>query len=527
MEKKFSCDSTLHEKISKGVNKLADNVAATLGPRGRNVILQKNNAPPIITKDGVTIANFISIKDPFENVGAQVVKQAAAKTNEEAGDGTTTSTVLSRALLNEAQKYLISGIPPVELKRGMDVACEEVIKVLAENSKSIRSREDISHIASISANGDKKIGELIATAVDKVGRDGAITIEEARSVDTSLDLVEGFIFDSGYISRSFITDERKASIKYEDCLIFVTDYKLDNVEEMIKLLELVAREGRPLLIVADEVEGQLLAALIMNAVRGTMKVAAVKAPRYGEERRGILSDLAVATGATFVSRKSGVTLKDVDLTHLGKAKTVEIIKSRTTIVGGAAEMEKVDERIEFLKKQIEQENSIKYCERLQERITRLASGIAVIRVGAATQIEMIEKKHRIEDALEAVRSAQLGGIHAGGGVPLVRASKKIKPPKGMSEEQKIGFNIVVSAVKEPIKQMARNAGESPDIIVKMIENKGGNKGYDFSTGKMVDLLEKGIIDPVRVTSCALMNAVSVVSTLITTGHAIIEVPDAS
>ena len=429
MKKKFDCGTTLHEKISKGVNKLADNVAATLGPRGRNVILQRNNVPPIITKDGVTIANFISIKDPFENVGAQIVKQAAARTNDEAGDGTTTSTVLTRALLNEAQKYLISGIPPVELKKGMDAACNEIIKLLTEDATSIRSRVDIAHVATISANGDETIGELIATAVDKVGQDGAITIEEARSVDTSLDLVEGFIFDSGYISRSFITDERKGAIKYEDCLILVTDYKLDNVEEMIKLLELVAREGRPLLIVADDVEGQLLAALIMNAVRGTMKVTAVKAPKYGEERRGILSDLAVATGAAFVSRKSGLSLKDVNLTHLGKAKTVEVIKNRTTIVGGNADLEKVDERIDFLKKQIEQEDSLHEAERLQERITRLASGIAVIRVGAPTSIEMVEKKHRIEDALEAVRSAQLGGIHAGGGVPLIRASKKAKMPK--------------------------------------------------------------------------------------------------
>ena len=527
MQKKYCDGHTLHEKISKGVNKLADNVAATLGPRGRNVILKKHNAPPIITKDGVTIANFISVEDPFEDVGAQVVKQAAAKTNEEAGDGTTTSTVLVRALLNEAQKYLISGVPPVELKRGMDAACKEVIKILAENSKPIRSREDISHIASISANGDETIGELIATAVDKVGRDGAITIEEARSVDTSLDLVEGFIFDSGYISRSFITDERKGLIKYEDCLIFVTDYKLDNVEEVLKLLELVALEGRPLVIVADDIEGQLLAALIMNAVRGTMRVTAVKAPRYGEERRGILSDLAVATGATFITRKSGMMLKDVNLTHLGKAKSVEVIKNRTTIVGGNADMQKIDERIEFIKKEIEQENSLSFCERLQERITRLASGIAVIRVGAPTQIEMIEKKHRVEDALEAVRSAQLGGIHAGGGVPLIRASKKAKPAKGLTEEQRIGFNIVISAIKEPARQMAQNAGESPDIIVKMIESKSGNKGYNFSTGKIIDLLEAGVIDPVRVTSCALLNAVSVVSTLITTNHAVIEVQDES
>ena len=527
MEKKFNDGRELHEKISKGVNKLADNVAATLGPRGRNVILQRHNIPPIITKDGVTIASFVSINDPFENVGAQVVKQAASKTNEEAGDGTTTSTVLARALLNEAQKYLISGVAPIELKRGMDIACEEVIKLLTNNSKSIRRREDIAHIASISANGDKIIGELIATAVDKVGKDGAITIEEARSVETSLDLVEGFIFDSGYVSRSFITDERRGAIKYEDCLILVTDYKLDNVEEMLKLLELVAREGRPFLVVADDVEGQLLAALIMNAVRGTMKVTAVKAPKYGEERRGVLSDLAVATGATFISRKSGVQLKDVDLTYLGKAKTVEVIKNRTTIVGGNADVQKIDERIEFIKKQIEQEDSMHEAERLQERITRLASGIAVIRVGAPTSIEMVEKKHRIEDALEAVRSAQLGGIHAGGGVPLIRASKKIKPPKGLTEEQKIGFNIVLSAIKEPIRQMALNAGESPDIVVKMVEGKSGNKGYDFSTGKVVDLLKEGIIDPVRVTTCALLNAVSVVSTLITTNHAIIEVNNES
>jgi chaperonin GroEL len=512
----------LHEKILKGVNILADYVGSTLGPRGRNVLLKEAEKEPFVTKDGVTVSRFVAFEDHFENAGTQIIKQVAAKTNEDAGDGTTTSTILARAALNEAQKFLRSGIAPIELKRGMDLASKEIIAHLREASRPIHKLEDITHIATISANGDKVVGKLVATAVDQAGKDGAINIEEARSIETNLDMVEGFIFDSGYISSRFITDERRRVASYENCLILVTDFKLDSVDEVLPVLELVAREGRPLLIVDDEIEGQILAALILNVLRGTMKVAAVKAPHYGEERQSLLSDLAISTGAKFITRQSGTSLKDIKLKDLGKMKTVEISKNRTTIAGGQAEHEKIEERIENLKTQMKEEESLQACERIQERITRLSNGIAVIRVGGSTQVEVIEKKHRIEDALEAVHSAQLGGIHAGGGVPLIRASEEIVAPKDLTEEQKIGFNIVLKIIKEPIRQMAFNAGDSPDLIVSKVLDSSGNSGWDFSTNKLVDMIEEGIIDPVEVTCCALQNAISATSTLITTGHAIIE-----
>ena len=517
------CDGTeLHEKILKGVNTLADNVSSTLGPKGRNVIIHELNKTPFVTKDGVTIAKFIKFKDHFENVGAQIVKQAASKTNDEAGDGTTTSTVLARALLRESQKYIRSGVSPTELKRGMDIAVKQIIDHLQEKSAPITSKEDIQSVATISANGDKVIGELVATAIDQAGKDGAVSIEEARSVETSLDLIEGFIFDSGFTSPQFVTDERRGMVRHEDCYVFVTDHKLEALEEMLPVLELVARENKPLVIVAEDIQGQLLAALIMNALRGSMKVVAVKAPRYGEERRAILSDLAIATGAEFITRKSGIQLKDMKLKHFGKASSVEILKNRTTIAGGNADYKLIEERIQTIKEQIAEEDSLQICERLQERITRLASGIAVIRVGAPTQVEMIEKKHRIEDALEAVNSAQREGIHAGGGVSLTRAAAIIEVPKDLPSEQQIGFTAVLRAVREPIRQMALNAGLSPDIIVQKVSALTGNYGFDFALEEEVDMIEAGIIDPVRVTCCALRNAVSVASTLITTNYAIIE-----
>jgi len=520
-QRKYSNGNTLHEKILRGVDVLTDNVASTLGPKGRNVILQEKGKVPIITKDGVTIASFVSFEDEFENAAAQIVKQAASKTNEEAGDGTTTSTVLTRAILREAQKYLRSGVSPVELKRGMDKASQQIIDHLVENSIAISSKEEIENVATISANGDRTIGELIATAIDQAGKDGAVSIEEARSAETSLDLIEGFIFDSGYVSPQFITDQRKGAARYENCLVFVTDRKLDSLDEVLPVLEIVARESKPLIIIADDIEGQLLAALIMNTIRGTMKVVAIKAPGYGEERRGILADLAISTGAHFVTRQSGMSLKEVKLKHLGYAKTAEVLKKRTTNAGGRADYKRLEEQIETLKEKIKQEDSIQLCEKIQERITRLASGVAVIYVGAATQIEMVEKKHRIEDALEAVRAAQLNGIHSGGGVSLLYASTQVEMPE-LSEEQKIGFEIVLRACNAPIKQMAANAGESPDIIANSVSQQSSDIGYDFMTGQLVNMLEEGIIDPVRVTCCALQNAVSVASTLITTDYAIVE-----
>tara|TARA_R110000824_G_scaffold399596_1_gene605254 strand:+ start:2242 stop:3813 length:1572 start_codon:yes stop_codon:yes gene_type:complete len=521
MSKNYTSNNLLREKILKGVNVLANNVASTLGPRGRNVLLHKPGARPIITKDGVTVAKFVDLDDPFENAAAQIIKQASAQTNSDAGDGTTTATVLAREVLVQSQKYLAAGVSPVELKRGMDKATAIIVRNLKEMATPVSSEEDITHVATISANGDTMIGTLISTAIDKVGKDGAISIEDSRSTETVLDLVEGFRFDSGYISNQFITDERRGVAKHDDVLILVTDHSIEFVEDLLPILEVVARQSRPLLIVAENIEGQALAALIMNAARGTMRIVTVRAPRYGQERRNILSDLAVSVGADFVSRDSGLRLKDTKLESLGKAKSIEIYKNASTIVDGAGDASAVEERIKTLKAELEQTDSIHECEKIQDRITRLASGVGIIRVGGSTEIEMSEKKHRIEDALEAVMSAQLEGIVAGGGTALLRASKNIEVDCD-NEDQQLGVKIICEAVKAPIKQMALNAGESPDLVVNAVENSENNFGWNFATGEMVNMIEQGIVDPVKVTRAALQNAVSASSTLLTTNYAIIE-----
>jgi chaperonin GroEL len=521
MSKQYESGQTLQQKIAKGIDVLADNVAATMGPRGRNVILHKEGSNPIITKDGVTVAKFVDLEDPFENVGVQILKQVADQTNTDAGDGTTTSTVLARAIYNNAQKYIASGLCPVELKRGMDKAVKRVLTTLKENAKPVKSKEDIKHVATISANGDKVIGDLIATAIDQAGKDGAITVEEARSLETSLDIVEGFRFDSGYVSPQFINNERRHAVEYENPYILVTDAKIETVEEMLPVLELVAREGKPFVLVAENIEGQALAALIMNAARGTMKVAAVKAPRYGEERREILKDLAVSTGATFVTTELGHDFSKVKLTDFGTAKKINITKNMTTIVDGQGDGSRIQERIETIKETIKVTESLQECEKYQERITRLASGIAIIRVGASTEIEMIEKKHRLEDALEAVRSAREEGLVSGGGVALLRAANELEVECD-NEEQQCGVKIIKSVLTAPITQMLSNAGQSPDVIISQVKELEGDMGYNVATGEFVDMYETGIIDPVKVTSSALKNASSVVSTLITTNHCIIQ-----
>ena len=522
MSKQYESGQTLQQKIAKGIDVLADNVAATMGPRGRNVILHQEGSNPIITKDGVTVAKFVDLEDPFENVGVQILKQVADQTNNDAGDGTTTSTVLARDIYNKAQKYIASGVSPTELKRGMDKAVREVVEILKEKSKPVKSKEDIKHVATISANGDTVIGDLVATAIDQAGKDGAITVEEARSVDTSLDIVEGFRFDSGYISPQFINNERRHAVEYENPYILVTDAKIETVEEMLPVLELLAREGKPFVLVAENIEGQALAALIMNAVRGTMKVAAVKAPRYGEERREILKDLAISVGATFVTTELGHEFGNVKLTDFGTAKKISITKNITTIVDGQGDNEQVQERIETLKETIRETESLPECEKYQERITRLASGIAIIRVGAPTEIEMIEKKHRLEDALEAVRSAREEGLVSGGGVALLRATRDLKVECD-NEEQECGVKVIKGVMTSPVRQMLLNAGQSPDVIINEIINfEDEDIGYDVYTGNYVNMYEAGIVDPVKVTASALKNATSVVSTLITTNHCIIQ-----
>ena len=523
MPKVYDSNQTLYQKILEGINTLADNVASTLGPQGRNVILHQKGQPPIITKDGVTVATFVDFEDPVINLGAQIIKQASSETNNVAGDGTTTATVLARAIFQAAQKYVSSGVPPGEIKKGIDKGVACVCHYLDEMSFPVRTEEDVAHVATISANGDASIGKMIALAVDSIGKDGTITVEEGRSLDSALDIIEGFRFDAGYIAKSFVTDERRNVVKYNDLLLLVTDYSIETVDDMLPTLEIAARVGKPLVVVADNVEGQALAALIMNSVRGTMKVAAVKAPRYGEERRNILSDLAVATGAVFVTRESGMTLPEVKLEHLGTAKSIEVLRNFTTIIGGNADVSEVDARTQSLRSLITQTDDLEECERIHERIVRLSSGVAVVRVGAPTEVEMIEKKHRIEDALEAVRSAQQEGIVPGGGVALVRAAAHLDEVTTENAGEAIGVRIVEEVSSAPLRQMAFNAGESADIIVEKVRNDEEGLGYNFATGEMGDLIEEGVIDPVKVTKTALQNAASVASTLLTTNYAIVEV----
>jgi len=520
MSKNYQNGKDLQVRIIDGVNKLADNVASTLGPKGRNVILHKKGGRPIITKDGVTVAEFIELDDPFENAGAQIIKQAASQTNLKAGDGTTTSTVLARSILNNAQKYLAAGASPVELKRGMDKSVEVIMDRLKDMAHPLSSTDDIEHVATISANGDTAIGKMIAMAVDQAGKDGSITIQNGRSMETTVDITEGFRFDSGYFASAFVTDERKAAVEYDDAMVLVTNHKIELVEDILPVLEVVSRESRPLIIIAEEVEGQALAALIMNTVRGTMKIAAVKAPRYGQERNSILEDLCLSVGATFISRASGINIKETKLEHLGRCKKIEVLKNFTTLISGDCDWNKVDERIESLKVEIKQTEDIHECERIQERISRLASGVAVIKVGAPTEVEMVEKKHRIEDALEAVKSAREGGIIPGGGSSLVRCMDF--NVEVSNEDQRLGVEIVRKSLSGPLRQMALNAGESPDMITSLVRGSAMGEGWDFNSGELVPMLKSGIIDPVKVTRTALLNAVSVASTIITTGYAIIE-----
>jgi len=530
MGRAYDDNQTLQQKIMSGANKLADNVASTLGPRGRNVLLKEKNNIPFITKDGVTVAHFVSSEDPFENASIQIIKQAAVETNNSAGDGTTTSTVLARSILRESQKFIASGISPIELQRGIDKAVRQVVSNLKEDCIPIQSISDIQHVATISANNDQSIGKLIAMAFDRVGEDGAITIEESRSIDTSLDIAEGFKIESGYCAGAFVTDERRAMMNYEEPVILVTDYKISTVEQILPILEMVAREGRPLIIVAEDIDGQALAAMIMNAMRGTLKVAAIKAPDYGEERRNTLSDLALSVGATFITRESGAKLQDVKMVDFGTAKFVESSKSSTIFVGGNADVDEIETKIQSLKSLIEKTNSdtlgLQEANSIQKRIVRLASGVAVIRVGGSTEVEMIEKKHRIEDALGAVKAAQDEGITSGGGTALLRACQKmVISTENESPEQANGAVIVKNACYEPIKQMAINAGESPDLIIDKVLKSDFGFGWDFRKNELSNLLDDGIIDPIKVTRVALQNAASCAGTLITTNYGIIQTED--
>ena len=512
----------IRNKLINGANKLADAVASTLGPRGQNVILYKRGANPVITKDGVSVARVVELDDDYEQAAVEVLRQAALETEKTSGDGTTTSTVLARAILVAANKHITAGASSIDVKRGIDLAVDTICERITEMSQPVSSEEEIRHVATVSANGDESIGALIASAVDAAGKDGAITIDESRSLQTSMDVTEGFQFDGGYVSPQFVTDERRGVVDYRDCLVLVTDEALDNVEEMLPILEVVARDGRPFVIVAEEIEGQLLAALIINRMRNSMKITAIKAPRYGEERRNILEDLALVTGATLISKDSGIRLKDVKLEHLGSAKRVETSKRHTTIADGQTDYDELDKRIELLKAQLEETDSLHEAERIQERITRLSSGVAVIRIGGATEIEVTEKRHRVEDALEAVRSAQEDGIVPGGGSALLKAANNIEIEPA-NQDQLRGAQTLVQSCFAPITQILKNAEVSSDIVVSSLthDNHDKNTGFNVRTEKFENLVETGVIDPAKTVKCALRNAASAAGTLLTTNCAVL------
>ena len=529
MSKKYSNYCELQNKILSGVEKLAQNVATTLGPKGRNVIISNKGSSPIITKDGVTVAKSVDLEDPFENLGAQIVKQASARTNSEAGDGTTTSTVLTRSMLVHGFSGIEQNRSVSQIKMGMDCAKDLAIEQIRNISTSMRTIDDIEHVAFISSNGDREITNIITQAVTAIGKGGSITIEEARSNKTTLDLMEGFSFDSGYAAQAFVNDERSNSCRYENPIFLLTDERLEFVEQILPSLEIAAREGRPFVIIADDIEGQALAALIMNTVRGSMKVVAIKAPRYGEERRQIMHDLSVTLGAKYFTQIGGQGLagSNISLDDFGSAKTIQIKKHSTTIVGGHGDPEGIQKRLASVQSEISQENSDVNLAILLERKNRLVSGIAVIRVGAPTEVEMVEKKHRLEDALEAVRSAQEEGYVPGGGTTLWGIAGELQLPDADSKEDSFvyGFEVVRSALRAPLETLCSNAqSKKEEVFAGMLFDIEGETfiGYDFNAGLHVDMISSGIIDPAKVTRCALENAVSVAGTLLTTSAAIVE-----
>ncbi len=514
------------QAVLRGVTILTDAVKATLGPRGRNVVIDRKFGSPNVTKDGVTVAKEIELKDPFENMGAQLVREVASKTSDVAGDGTTTATVLAYAIYKEGLKYVSAGANSMDLKRGIDKAVEAVVEELKKISKPVVDKKEIAQVGTISANNDSSIGELIAEAMDKVGKDGVITVEEAKGMATTLDIVEGMQFDRGYISPYFITDPERLECILEDAFVLIHDKKISSMKDLLSILEQIARMGRPLLIIAEDVEGEALATLVVNKLRGVLQVCAVKAPGFGERRKAMLEDIAILTGGTVISEDIGLKLENVKIEDLGKAKKIIVDKDNTTIVEGAGDPQKIQARIKQIKVQIDETTSDYDREKLQERLAKLAGGVARINVGAATEAEMKEKKARVEDALNATRAAVEEGIVPGGGVALLRCQKALKDLKLDNHDQKLGVEIVKKALEEPIKQIIANAGVEATLIVEKVkENKNINYGYDAYAEKYVDMMEAGIIDPTKVTRTALQNAASVAGLMLTTEVLIAEIPE--
>lgn len=515
---------TAREKMLRGVDILADAVKVTLGPKGRNVVIDKSFGAPRITKDGVSVAKEIELEDKFENMGAQMVREVASKTNDIAGDGTTTATVLAQAIVREGQKAVAAGMNPMDLKRGIDLAVAEVVKDLQAKAKKINTSEEVAQVGTISANGDTQVGKDIAEAMQKVGNEGVITVEEAKTAETELEVVEGMQFDRGYLSPYFVTNPEKMVADLEDAFILLHEKKLSNLQAMLPVLEAVVQTGKPLLIIAEDVEGEALATLVVNKLRGGLKIAAVKAPGFGDRRKAMLEDIAILTGGTVISEDLGIKLENVTLDMLGRSKKVSISKENTTIVDGAGQKSDIEGRVAQIKAQIEETSSDYDREKLQERLAKLAGGVAVIRVGGATEVEVKERKDRIDDALNATRAAVQEGIVPGGGTALLRSSTKIAV-KGANDDQEAGINIVRRALQALVRQIADNAGDEASIVVgKILEKNEDNFGYNAQTSEYGDMIAMGIVDPVKVVRTALQNAASVASLLITTEAMIAELP---
>ena len=512
-------------RMVNGVNVLADAVKVTLGPKGRNVVLERAFGGPTITKDGVSVAKEVELKDKFENMGAQMVKEVASKTSDNAGDGTTTATVLAQAIVDEGMKYVAAGMSPMDLKRGIDKAVAAAIEQLHSLSKTTTTSKEVAQVGAISANSDHEIGDIIAEAMEKVGKEGVITVEDGKSLHNELEVVEGMQFDRGYLSPYFINNPDKQVALLENPYLLLVEKKISNIRDLLPILEQVAKSGRPLLIIAEDIEGEALATLVVNSIRGVLKTVAVKAPGFGDRRKAMLEDIAILTGGTVISSDVGLTLEKATLAELGSAKKVEVNKESTTIIDGAGKEDQIEARVKQIRAQMEETSSDYDREKLQERVAKLAGGVALIKVGAATEVEMKEKKARVEDALHATRAAVEEGVVAGGGVALIRAKQSIKDIKGDNPEQDAGIKIVLRAMEEPMRQIVRNAGDEPSVVVDRVANGKGNFGFNAQTGEYGDMIEMGVLDPTKVTRTALQNAASVASLILTTECMIADMPE--
>ena len=526
MAKQLLFNEDARRKLLSGVEQISKAVKVTLGPCGRMVMLDKKYGAPTITKDGVSVAKEIELQDPFENMGAQFVREVASKTNDDAGDGTTTATVLAYALVREGLKSVAAGMTPIEIKRGIDKAVAIAVEEIKRNAKPVKGAEDVTHIATISANNDPEIGKMLADAIEKVGKDGVITVEESKNMDTTVDTVEGMQFDRGYISAYFVTDRERMEAAFDDAYVLIYDKKISSMKDLLPILEKIANAGKSLVIIAEDVDGEALTTLVLNTIRGTIHVCAVKAPGFGDRRKDMLQDIAILTGGQVISDEVGLKLESADIDMLGKARSIKIDKDNTTIVGGAGEKKAISDRVEEIKHQIEKSTSSYDKEQLQKRLAKLAGGVAVINVGANTETEMKEKKFRVEDTIAATRAALDEGIVAGGGLALLEAAKVLENiPEELSEDEKVGFKIVRRSLEEPMRQIADNAGIDGAVVAERAKSEKKGVGYNAYTAEWVNMMEAGIIDPAKVTTSALRNAASIAGTLLTTECAVTDIPE--